>query len=113
MVEITLGGKAREMRFSYKSMRTLEAYFKQPINKIMKQTETLESLEALSAFYYACLKPKDKSLTFEKVEDLLDEALDSGEVSITDLSDKLKETIENAQIIKSLNESNGEGDAKN
>lgn len=101
MPEITLGGKNREMRFSYKSMRTLEAHFKQPINKIMQQTEKLESLEALSAFYFACLKPKDKSITFDKVEDLLDEALDSEEITITELSEKLKETIENATIIKS------------
>lgn len=111
MIEITLGGKTREMKFSYKSMRTLEAYFKQPINKIMQQTDKLESLEALSAFYYACLKPKDKSLTFEKVEDLIDEALDSEEISISDLSEKLKETIENATIIKSMK--SNEGDSKN
>jgi len=110
MPEITLGGKVREMRFSYKSMRTLEAHFKQSINKIMKQTEKLESLEALSAFYYACLKPKDKSLTFDKVEDLIDDALDSGEITITELSEKLKETIENATIIKSMK---AEEDAKN
>lgn len=108
MPEITLGGKQREMRFSYKSMRTLETHFKQPINKVMKQTEKLESLEALSAFYFACLKPKDKSITFEKVEDLIDEALDSEEITIAELSEKLKETIENATIVKSMKNGNHE-----
>lgn len=114
MVELTLGGKTYEMRFSLKSMRTLEAHYKKPIGKIFTDKDSMESLETLVAFYYACLKPKNKSLTLDKVEDLLDDALDKGDITLDELSKKLGEVIDNSSILKnSAPKEETEGDAKN
>ncbi|MRX54702.1 hypothetical protein GJU41_12030 [Bacillus idriensis] len=117
MVELTLGGKTYEMRFSLKSMRTLEAHYKKPIGKIFKDKDSLESLETLIAFYYACMKSSNKSLTMEKVEDLLDIALDKEEITLEELSEKLSEVIDSSSIMKNSaaksDEEQSEQEAKN
>lgn len=110
MVELTLGGKTYELRFSLKSVRVLETHYKKPLSKIFKDKESSESMETLIVFYYACMKPKAKSLTFDKVEDLLDEALDKGEIEFTDLAAKMDEVIEGSTLLKGYAQ---EGDSKN
>lgn len=112
MVELTLGGKTYELRFSLKSMRTLEAHYKKPIGKIFKDKDSLESLETLIAFYYACMKSKAKSLTMDKVEDLLDEALENEEITLEELSTKLSEVIDSSSIMKNAS-AQPEQEAKN
>lgn len=112
MVEITLGGKVRSLRFSFKSLRSLEVYYKKPVSKILNEDIANESLENLVVMFYACLKSTEKSITVDKVETLIDDAIENGEISINDLATKLQEALSESTILKSAKTEN-EGEEKN
>lgn len=100
MALITLSGSERELKFTFKSLRALEDYYKQPIAKVFEDKDRQESLENLTVFLWSCLRNKDRSLTFDNVEDLLDESLENGDITFNDLSVKITEALNESVIVK-------------
>lgn len=113
MVEIKLGGKVRELKFTFKSLRSLETHYKKGVSKVFAENMADESLENLVIMLWACLRATDKKITPDRVEDLLDEALDSGEVTFNELSEKLQEAMESSTLLKSMQDDSEGDDAKN
>jgi Phage tail assembly chaperone protein, TAC len=100
MATIKLGGKERELNFSFASLRAIENYYKKPIGKIFSENIASESIEALVVMLWACLYKSDKKLTVEKVEELIDDSLENEELTFEDLKNALQEAFNNSVLTK-------------
>jgi hypothetical protein len=105
MTTIKLGGKERELKFSFSSLRALENHYKKPIDKIFSENFANVSLEILVVMLWACLRKADKRLTVEKVEELIDESLENEELTFEDLKNALLEAFNNSVFTKMKKES--------
>lgn len=112
MAEINLGGKRRELKFNFKSMRSLEKHFNKPISKIFENEMQGESLGTMVTIFWSFLINDDKKLTVAKVEDIISDAIDSGEVTMDEIGDKIQETMEESQIAKTSNDNEGEDEGE-
>lgn len=99
MIEITLGGKERKLKFSHIAIKTMERHFGMSFQKIFDSVD-MESVGNIGVMIWACMKRYDKSLTLEEVEEMLDDALDDEEVTYTELGDIIKEVFQNSTIAK-------------
>jgi Phage tail assembly chaperone protein, TAC len=104
MATIKLGGKERELKFAFSSLRALEQYYKKPVGKVFSENIASESLEALVVMLWACLYKSDKKLTVEKVEELIDESLENEELTFEDLKNALQEAFNNSVLTKAKKE---------
>jgi hypothetical protein len=97
-VQIQLGGKERELRFSFLSLKALEQHYGKSIQKVFEEEINKGGLEQLSVLMWACLR-KEK-LTLNKIDDLIDSAIENEEIDLGELSEKLKEAMEDSKIVK-------------
>ncbi len=110
MAFIKLNGKEYELKFTYKSLNALEKYYNKGVFKVF-QEESLDKLETINVFLWACLKrEKDfKNKTVDQFVDMLDEALESGELTLDALTKALEQAFNESTILKSA-QAEAEGD---
>lgn len=97
-VFISLGGKEREMRFSFLSFKALEQHYNKPAQKVFEEEMTSGRLSDIAVIIWACLR-KEK-LTVAKVEELIDEAIETEEITFEELSQKLSSAISESKMVK-------------
>lgn len=97
-VFISLGGKEREMRFSFLSFKALEQHYNKPAQKVFEEEMASGRLSDIAVIIWACLR-KEK-LSVSKVEELIDEAIESEEITFEELSKKLAEAINASKMVK-------------
>jgi hypothetical protein len=97
-VFISLGGKEREMRFSFLSFKALEQHYNKPAQKVFEEEMSSGRLSDIAVIIWACLR-KEK-LTVAKVEELIDEAIESEELTFVELSEKLSKAISESKMVK-------------
>jgi hypothetical protein len=107
-VYISLGGKERELRFSFLSFKALEQHYNKPAQKVFEEEMSSGKLSDLSVIIWACLR-KEK-LTIAKVDDLIDEAIESEEITLEELSEKLSKAVSESKIAKGSKSTEGETD---
>jgi len=108
---ITLGKQERQLRFSYLSLVALENHYKKPLQAVFNEEMKSGKLEDLTVIIWACLR-KEK-LSLPKVFDLIDESIEDEETTLTEISEKVAEALQNSTILKGA-EDEGDGDeAKN
>jgi hypothetical protein len=98
-VYISLGGKERELRFSFLSFKALEQHYNKPAQKVFEDELASGKLSDLSVIIWACLR-KEK-LTIGKVEELIDESIENEELTLDELGEKLSKAINESKIVKS------------
>lgn len=101
MAFITLKGKEYELKFTYKSLRALEAHYDKGVFNVFNE-EGLDKLETVNVFLWACLKrEKDfKNKTVDHIVDLLDDAMDEGELTLVQLTKALETAFNESTILK-------------
>lgn len=97
-VFISLGGKEREMRFSFLSFKALEQHYNKPAQKIFEEEMSSGRLSDIAIIIWACLR-KEK-LTISNVEELIDEAIENEEITLEELSEKLTKAISESKMVK-------------
>jgi hypothetical protein len=97
-VFISLGGKEREMRFSFLSFKALEQHYNKPAQKVFEEEMSSGRLSDIAVIIWSCLR-KEK-LTVGKVEELIDEAIESEEITFEELSGKLTKAISESKMVK-------------
>jgi hypothetical protein len=97
-VFISLGDKEREMRFSFLSFKALEQHYNKPAQKVFEEEMSSGRLSDIAVIIWACLR-KEK-LTVGKVEELIDEAIESDEITFEELSGKLTKAISESKMVK-------------
>lgn len=111
-VSIQLGGKERELRFSFLSLKALEQHYGKSIQAVFNEEMNKGGLEQLSVLLWACLR-KEK-LTLGKIDELIDGAIENEEIDIKGLGEKLKEALEASKIIKTaMGDTEADDEAKN
>lgn len=110
-VYLTLGGKERELRFSFLSFKAIEQHYKKPAQKVFEEEMASGMLSEITVIIWACLR-KEK-LSIAKLEELIDDAIENEEITIQELSEKLTEAINESKIVKSMKKDEVEGDEKN
>ena len=105
-VFISLGGKEREMRFSFLSFKALEQHYNKPAQKVFEEEMTSGRLTDIAVIIWACLR-KEK-LTVNKVEELIDEAIENEEITFEELSEKLTKAIGESKMVKGNKPAEGE-----
>jgi hypothetical protein len=112
---IQLGGKERTLRFSFLSLKALEQHYNKPIQRVFDENMKDGGLDSVTALLWACLR-KEK-LTMNKIDELIDNAIENEETTMDELNVKLKEAIESSRIVKGIKtDEAGEGsdeEAKN
>lgn len=98
-VYINLGKKERELRFSFLSLKALEQHYNKPVQKVLDEELNSGKLSAVVTVIWACLR-KEK-LSISKVEELIDDSIEEGEIGLNELIEKLTEAINESAIIKS------------
>lgn len=98
MAEINLGGKRRELKFNFKSMVALEKQYNKPIAKIFNEEMQSESLGNMVTMIWSALIHEDKKLTTNRVENMISDSIDNGELGMDDLGDAIKETMDDSLI---------------
>lgn len=101
MAEVTLGGKRRELKFNFKSMLALEKHFQKPINQIFENEMQSQSLGTMIVVFWSFLINDDKKITPNKVEDLISDSIDNGEITMEELGSKISETMDESLITQS------------
>lgn len=109
-VFISLGGKEREMRFSFLSFKALEQHYNKPAQKVFEEEMTSGRLSDIAVIIWACLR-KEK-LTVGKVEELIDDAIETEEITFHELSEKLSKAISESKMVKA-NKPAESGDSPN
>lgn len=101
MAFITLGGKEYELKFTYKSLRAIELHYGKGVFKVFAE-EGMDKLETINVFLWACLKREKafKNKNVDDIVDLLDEALESEEVTLQDLTKALETAFTNSTLLK-------------
>jgi hypothetical protein len=108
MTTITLGGKERELRFSFLSLKALEDMYDKPIAKVFEDDIARGGLSELTVMLWACLR-KEK-LTIGKVEELIDAAIENDELTLVELSESLKRALADSKITKAVAGAGGTDD---
>lgn len=109
---IQLGGKERELRFTYMSMKSLESHYAKSIQRVFEEDFKDGGLDSVSVLLWACLR-KEK-LTVAKIDQLIEESIENEEITMKDISDKLTEAVEGSKVVKGINaEEKGDDEAKN
>jgi hypothetical protein len=98
-VFINLGGKEREMRFSFLSFKALEQHYNKPAQKVFEEEMSSGRLSDIAVIIWACLR-KEK-LTVAKVEELIDESIENEEITFEELSEKLAKAVSESKMVKS------------
>ncbi|MBW3113485.1 hypothetical protein KYJ26_16650 [Bacillus sp. MCCB 382] len=98
---IELGGKARELRFTFKSLKALEGHYGKSIQKVFEEEINRGGLNEVSVLIWACLR-KEK-FTLNKVDDMIEDAIENEELTLQDLSEKMKSAIEESKVLKGVN----------
>jgi hypothetical protein len=109
-VFINLGGKEREMRFSFLSFKALEQHYNKPAQKVFEEEMSSGRLSDIAVIIWACLR-KEK-LTVAKVEELIDESIENEEITFEELSEKLAKAVSESKMVKSAKPKE-EGNAPN
>jgi hypothetical protein len=86
------------MRFSFLSFKALEQHYNKPAQKVFEEEMTSGRLSDIAVIIWACLR-KEK-LTVNKVEELIDEAIESEEITFEELSEKLAKAIGESKMVK-------------
>ncbi|WP_141431902.1 hypothetical protein [Bacillus sp. 03113] len=97
-VYISLGGKERELRFSFLSFKALEQHYDKPVQKVFEEEMNSGKLSDLVVIIWACLR-KEK-LTLGKIEELIDEAIENEEITLEELTEKLSKAINESKVVK-------------
>lgn len=119
MALITLKGKEYELKFTYKSLRALEAHYNKGVFNVLSE-EGMDKLETINVFLWACLKrEKDfKNKNVDQVVDLLDDAFEDGELTLEQLTKALETAFTESTLLKGVQQGQAvegavEGDQKN
>lgn len=99
MVEIQLGGKPRQLRFSNIAVITLEKHFGMKTQDIFGKVD-IESFENLSVMLWACLKRFEASLTLQEVMEMLDDALADEEVTFEEVLQAILDAFQSSSLAK-------------
>lgn len=99
MIEITLGGEVRQMRFSHLAIKTLENHYKIPFHSIFNVVN-IDSIDNIGVMLWASFRKFDKSITLDEVEEMLDDDIDEGKLTYEELGDKVKLAFQNSAIVK-------------
>lgn len=97
-ITVTLGGKERELRFSFLSLKSLEQHYGKPVQKVFEEDMAAGGLAQLTVLIWACLR-KEK-LSLNKVEELIDDAIEDEEITMEELSTALTSALNDSKIIK-------------
>ena len=109
---IQLGGKERELRFTYMSMKSLEAHYAKSIQRVFDEDFKDGGLDSVTMLLWACLR-KEK-LTVAKIDQLIEDSIENEETTMKDIGDKLKVAIENSKVVKGIKaDEQGDDEAKN
>ncbi|MFU8688480.1 hypothetical protein ACNA6I_01480 [Rossellomorea sp. FS2] len=109
---IQLGGKERELRFTYMSMKSLEAHYGKSIQRVFDEDFKDGGLDSVTMLLWACLR-KEK-LTVAKIDQLIEDSIETEEITMKDIGDKLKVAIENSKVVKGIKaDEQGDDEAKN
>lgn len=109
---IQLGGKERELRFTYMSMKSLEAHYAKSIQRVFDEDFKDGGLDSVTMLLWACLR-KEK-LTVAKIDQLIEDSIENEEITMKDIGDKLKVAIENSKVVKGIKaDEQGDDEAKN
>jgi predicted peroxiredoxin len=110
---IYLGGKERELRLTFRSLKALESHYGKSIEKVFEEDIKKAGLNEVSVLMWACLR-KEK-FTLNKIDDLIEDAIENGELTLTELSEKMKAAIEGSNVIKGVKaaEESTDEEAKN
>jgi hypothetical protein len=99
-VFISLGGKEREMKFSFLSFKALEQHYNKPAQKVFEEEMASGRISDIAIIIWACLR-KEK-LTVSKVEELIDDAIETEEITLEELSEKLAKAIGESKMVKGV-----------
>jgi hypothetical protein len=101
---IKLDGKERELKFTYKTLKTLEDRYDIDLNEIIDKLNSGVRIETINTFIWAMLKNKNGWLeaSIEDIEDAIDEAIENEEFGIDDLAEYLRDTLVNSVLLKNL-----------
>lgn len=109
---IQLGGKERELRFTYMSMKSLEAHYAKSIQRVFDEDFKDGGLDSVTMLLWACLR-KEK-LTVAKIDQLIEDSIENEEITMKDIGDKLKVAIEDSKVVKGIKaDEQGDDEAKN
>jgi hypothetical protein len=100
-VFINLGGKERELRFSFLSFKALEQHYNKPAQKVFEEEMQSGRISDIAVIIWACLR-KEK-LTVGKVEELIDSSIENDEITFEELSEKLSKAISESKMVKKTN----------
>jgi hypothetical protein len=100
-VFINLGGKERELRFSFLSFKALEQHYNKPAQKVFEEEMQSGRISDIAVIIWACLR-KEK-LAVGKVEELIDESIENDEITFEELSEKLSKAISESKMVKKTN----------
>jgi hypothetical protein len=100
---IKLDGKEYEMKFTYRTIRYLENYYGMGISSIFQKLD-MESVDALTTFIWAMLKHHEdwKTKTVDDVAESMDNAIESEELNLLELTKTLEAVISNSMILKQM-----------
>lgn len=109
---IQLGGKERELRFTYLSMKSLESHYAKSIQRVFDEDFKDGGLDSVTMLLWACLR-KEK-LTVAKIDQLIEDSIENEEITMKDIGDKLKVAIEDSKVVKGIKaDEQGDDEAKN
>lgn len=97
-VFISLGGKEREMRFTFLSFKALEQHYNKPAQKVFEEELKSGRISDIAVIIWACLR-KEK-LTVANVEELIDDAIESEELTFEELTENLTKAITESKMVK-------------
>lgn len=95
---VTIKGKQYELKFTYKSIMSLEAAWKQPYYEVLSGNR----FETLYKMLWACFRNIEdfENMTPMQVVDLLDELAD--EQNIVELAEMVEEAVAESTIVREL-----------
>lgn len=105
-VFINLGGKEREMKFTFLSFKALEQHYNKPVQKVFEEDLASGRLSDIVVIIWACLR-KEK-LTITKIEEMIDEGIDNENFTFEELSDKMAKAISESKMMKASKPNEGE-----
>ena len=105
---IKLNGKEYELKFTYRTIRYLENHYGVGISSLFEKLD-MGSIDVLNTFLWAMLKREKDWLnkTVDDVADAIDNAIESEELSLVELGEKIGDAIRNSTILKSVDVNQG------